>query len=315
MAEAIKQFDRATALDPAYGLAYSWKARVLIDAASSGMLSGSEARDAYAQADAAITLALKHAPDQAPTHIARGWLLMARDLNWQAAEAEFRQAVELAPNDGDALHQLGVVRASQGDLAQAVDMVRRALKQDPLKWDWYQDLASYLMALNRLDASLQVIDKAIELQPAAFYSHYLLTINKILKKDYAGAQAAAEAEPEGGWHDFALALAAQIGPDREVADAILKECIDKYASDYAFQIAEVYAVRGDPDAMFEWLDKARKARDPGMQTLLYDALLLRYRNDPRYAALANQVGLPGPPAAPPATATPPAAGPPATAAP
>jgi hypothetical protein len=34
-----------------------------------------------------------------------------------------------------------------------------------------------------------------------------------------------------------------------------------------------------------------------MQALLYDALLLRYRNDPRYAALAKQVGLPWPPAA------------------
>jgi hypothetical protein len=32
-----------------------------------------------------------------------------------------------------------------------------------------------------------------------------------------------------------------------------------------------------------------------MQTLLYDALLLRYRDDPRYAAVAKQAGLPWPP--------------------
>jgi TolB-like protein/Flp pilus assembly protein TadD len=320
---AIKQFDTATTLDPAYGLAYSWKARVLIDAVSSGLLSGKDADDAYAQADAAIKLAIQHAPNQAPTHIARGWLLMSRDLDWRGAEAEFKRAVELAPNDGDALNQLGFVRASQGDLAQAVDLTKRALKQDPLNQVWYQALATYLMPLNRLDESGQAIAKAIELHPGAVYNHFLLTINNVLKKGVAQAQAAAEAEPEGGWHDFALALAAQIGPDRKLADAILKECIDKYASDYAFQIAEVYAVRGEPDAMFEWLDKAREARDPGMQTLLYDALLLRYRADPRYAALARQVGLPNPPPAPapasasaaPAPAAPAAARPPATATP
>lgn len=295
LGEALKQFDRAIVLDPAYGLAYSWKARVLIDAVSSGMLSGREADDAYVLADAAIKLAMQHAPNQAPTHIARGWLLMSRDLDWRGAETEFKRAVELAPNDGDALNQLGVVRASQGELTQAVDLTRRALKQDPLKWDWYQVLATYLMSLKRLDESMQAINKAIEVQPNAVYSHYLLTINKVLQKDFAGAQAAAAAEPDGGWHDFALAFAAQIGPDRKLADAILKECIDKHASDYAFQIAEVYAVRGEPDAMFEWLEKAHKARDPGMQTLLYDALLLRYRDDPRYAALAKAANLPWPP--------------------
>ena len=56
-------------------------------------------------------------------------------------------------------------------------------------------------------------------------------------------------------------------------------------------------MRGDPDATFQWLEKAWKARDPGMQTLLYDPFLLRYRNDPRYAALVKKAGLPWPPAA------------------
>ena len=77
---------------------------------------------------------------------------------------------------------------------------------------------------------------------------------------------------------------------RAAADAILQQCIDDYASGYAIQIAEVYAVRGEPDAMFDWLQRALKARDPGMQSLLYDALLLRYRDDPRYAALIRNWG-------------------------
>ena len=304
--ERIQQYDRAIELDPDYGLAYSWKARTLTDLVAEG-LSGADAKSAFEEADAAIQQAMRLAPDQAATHIARGKLLMLRDLDWRGSEAEFKRAVELAPGDGEALFQLGVVRASQGDLAQAVALTQRALKIDPLNVVWHRWLVAYLMPLGRLDEAEQAVGKAMELQPRGVYDHHLLTIISVLRKDAEGAKKAADAEPPGPWQDFALALAAQIGTDRLAADAILKESIDKYQDGWAFQIAQLYAVRGEPDRMFDWLQRATNAHDTGMQSLLYDALLLRYRDDPRYAAMAREVGLPIPPVAAPANATRPAA--------
>jgi tetratricopeptide (TPR) repeat protein len=289
MEHAVEAFDRATSIDPAYALAYSRKARLLIDNISAGALSGTRAEEAYAEADAAIAQAMRLAPDQATTRITRGYLLMLRDFDWRGAEAELKRAVELAPDDGDALYMLGLVRASQGDLAQAVELTRKALQLNPRSADWYRWLVAYLMPLGRLDEAEQAIAKAIELQPEGIYNHHLLAIAKVLRKDPAAARKAAEAEPAGPWRDFALALAAQAGPDRAAADASL-EVVGQYAEGWAFQMAQVYAVRGEPDAMFDWLQRALKARDPGMQSLLYDALLLRYRDDPRYAALAKQAG-------------------------
>jgi TolB-like protein/Flp pilus assembly protein TadD len=293
--DAVAQYERAIELDPAYALAYAWKGRMLIDTLSAGGLSGEQAEHAFAQADDAIQQAMRLAPDQPQTRIARGQLLMLRDFDWHAAEAELKRAVELAPDEGDALFQLGVARASQGDLAQAVELTRKALKLNPRSADWYRWLVAYLMPLGRLDEAEQAIGMAIELQPKGIYNHHLLAITKVLRKDPAAARKAAEAEPPGPWRDFALAMAAQIGPDRAAADASLQSCLEQYADGWAFQMAQVYAVRGEPDAMFEWLQRAWKARDPGMQSLLYDALLLRYRDDPRYAALARQAGLPWPP--------------------
>lgn len=293
--QAIEGFDRAIRLDPAYGLAHAMKARTWIDAVSGG-LSGEEARRAFAQADEAIQLALEHAPNQASTHIARGYLLMLRDFDWSGAERELRRATELAPDDGEALFQLGVVRASQGDLRQAVELTRKALQLDPLNVVWQRWLAAYLMPLGQLDEAEQVLADAIGKKPADLYSHHLLAIAKVLRKDAAAAQRAAAEEPAGPWRDFALALAAQIGPDRAAADAVLADVTARHASGWAFQVAQVHALRGEADAMFDWLQRALRARDPGMQTLLYDALLLRYRDDPRYAALAREVGLPWPPA-------------------
>ena len=293
--DAVERYDRAIRLDPSYALAYAWKARMLIDTLAGGVLSGEQAEQAFAQADDAIVQAMRLAPNQASTRIARGYLLMQRDFDWHGAEAELKRAVEFAPDDADALYMLGLARASQGDLAQAVELTRKALKLDPVNAYVYRALAWYLMSMGRLDEAEQAIAKAIEIEPAAIYNHYMQAMAKVMRKDPAGAQKAADAEPPGPWQDFALALAAQIGPDRAAAEATLQATIDDYASGYAMQIAEVHAVRGDPDAMFDWLQRAWKARDPGMQTLLYDALLLRYRDDPRYAEVAKQAGLPWPP--------------------
>ena len=304
--DAVAQYERAVELDPAYALAYAAKARLLIDAVSGGGVSGTKAEEAFAEADAALEQATRLAPDLAANRIARGYLLMLRDFDWRGAEAELKRAVQLATDDGDALYMLGLVRASQGDLVQAVELTRKALALDPRNAYEYRWLASYLMPLGRLDEAEQAIAKAIELEPKGVYNHHLRAISKVLRKDPAGAREAAEAEPEGPWRDFALAFAAQVGPDRDAADASV-QALEQYADGWAFQMAQVYAVRGESDAMFDWLQRAWKARDPGMQSLLYDALLLRYRDDPRYAALARQAGLPWPPAsakpaAPPAPA-------------
>lgn len=293
LATAVEAFDRAIAQDPAYALAHARKARALVAAAA--QLPEAEAQDAYAQADAAIREAERLAPDQPSTRIARGWLLMTRDSDWRGAQTAFERAVEASPDDGDALYQLGVSRASQGDLPQAVELTRRALALDPLQALWYPWLASYLMPMGKLDEARQAIDKAIELQPRGVSNHYLLAVVGVLRRDPQAALEAARGEPEGPWRDLALALAAQVGGNREAADAALADFVQRYASGWSFQIAQLHAARGQPDAVFEWLDRAQAERDPGMQTLLYDALLLRYRHDPRYAALATRAGLPWPP--------------------
>jgi hypothetical protein len=52
------------------------------------------------------------------------------------------------------------------------------------------------------------------------------------------------------------------------------------------------ALRTDADNTFVWLDRALAARDPGVAGLLTDPFILRYRDDPRFAAFCRQAGLP-----------------------
>lgn len=64
--------------------------------------------------------------------------------------------------------------------------------------------------------------------------------------------------------------------------------IDKDAGDAPFQIAAVYALRNDAAQTFAWLDRAWSNRDPGVQGLLYDPFILRFKDDPRFCRLLPQ---------------------------
>jgi hypothetical protein len=76
------------------------------------------------------------------------------------------------------------------------------------------------------------------------------------------------------------------------ADAALAEYIAKYQADDAFQIAEVYAFRGEADRAFEWLERAFVQRDGGLSEMKGNPLLKNLERDPRYAAFLKKMRLP-----------------------
>jgi TolB-like protein/Tfp pilus assembly protein PilF len=291
--KAIEYFTQATAIDPRYGIAWSALSREWSGLAGT-FLEGAPAQEAYAKAREAADRALAVSPGLADAHVARGDLLAYADFDWRGAEAEYRRALLLAPNDPDAKSNVGGAMAIYGDLEPAVDLLRQALATDPLQAQRYFWLANYLTGLNRLDDAELAIRRAIELQPTSAGFHEQLAIIEILRGHGQAALAAARREPPGWWQDTALALAQQIGTDREAADAALRTVIEKDAGAAAYQIAQVHALRNDAEATFEWLDRAWSNRDPGIQFLLSDPFILRFKNDPRFAAFCRKVGLPVP---------------------
>jgi len=294
--KSIEYLTRATEIDPQYAFAWSALSQMWSNLGTQSDVG--PAQEAYGKARAAAARALALAPDLAAAHFARGWLLQVADFDWRGAEAEFRRALELAPNDGVAKSKLADLLATFGQVEPAVELTRQALATEPLRAAWYSYLAGYLSGLNRLNEAEQAIRSAIEIQPAAASYHQLLTVIEIQRGDSQAALSAAQQEPPGTWHDSAVALALQIGPDRRAADAALQTLIKRDAGTSAYQIAQVYALRNDTKATFAWLDQAWNNRDTGIAYLLYDPFILRFKDDPRFAAFCGRVGLPVPPLAP-----------------
>jgi len=288
---AITAYTTATRLDPRYARAFAALSFTQANLAGA-ILAGAEQRQAYAKARTAADTALALDPNSAAAYSARGYLLLNADFDWAGAEAAFRRALQLAPNDAQAKANLGSLLATLGQSEPAAELIRQALTSDPRHATWYVALSQYLNALGRLDEAEHAARTAIALQPGGTDLYEQLTVVEIRRGDAEAALAAAQQEPPGSWHDIAMTLALQIGTDRAAADTALKTLVGKYADLGPYQIAEVYALRHDPDRMFHWLDHAWVTRDPGIGYLLYDPLILRYKDDPRFAALCKKVGLP-----------------------
>ena len=61
-----------------------------------------------------------------------------------------------------------------------------------------------------------------------------------------------------------------------------------------YQIAEVYAFRGEIDTAFEWLERAYRQRDGGLPDFLkLDPLLANLHDDPRWPVFLEKMGLAG----------------------
>jgi hypothetical protein len=81
---------------------------------------------------------------------------------------------------------------------------------------------------------------------------------------------------------------------RDESNAVMRGVQTKYAGAWAYQIAQSYALRGDKDAAFTWLDRAFENREAVMTVMRGDWILRNLRDDPRYTALLIKMKLDDP---------------------
>ncbi len=295
--KATEFYGEAIRLDPRYALAYTQLSAAWRQLAATWLVGGGEANEGFTKARNAAQTALSLAPDLAAAHEALGWVLLTPDLDFAAAQAEFRRAEKLAPADAGPKFALSFLFAAQGQLAEAENIMRHTLPLDPLGVTRYLNLARILIAGGRYDEAEAALRKAIELQPAAARLHAYLTTLDVIRGNAVAALQDAQLEPKGFWRDYALALALQIQNDRGAADAALQKLINENAVSGPFQIATVYGLRKEPDKMFQWLERAYTEHDPGLTQLLGTPFILNYRDDPRFAALCQKLKVHVPPTA------------------
>jgi TolB-like protein len=286
--KAVSYFEEAIRIDPDYALAYAERSEAwsLI-----GDLTGQRAT-AWPKAKSDAEKAVAIAPYLAEAHAALGWVRFFVDWKFAEGLSELRRAKELSPANPTANDLLARVIVYLGQVDEAERHARHAVELDPLSVTAQGNLGRVLFVAGKLDEADAVARKAAELQPAAAGNHRYQVLVAVERGDGETALREAQLEPNEGYRRFELALAHYVRGDRAAADAALADLIANGRDRLAYQIAEIYAVRGEKDKAFEWLQISFDNHDTGTLTLLIDPLLRGLRDDPRYKNLLAKLGLP-----------------------
>ena len=287
--KAVGYFDQAIQLDPDYALACAERSEAWTFI---GDLTG-QREPAWSKARSDAERAVAIAPALAEARAALGWVRFFVDWKFTEGLSELKRAKEFSPSNPTANDLLARVILYLGRLDEAERQARHAVELDPLSVIAQGNLARVLLFAGKLDEADAAARKAAELQPTSASSHRWQVVVAVLRGDGATALREAQLEPDEGYRRFELALAQQIQGDRQAADAALADLIANGRDQLAYQIAEVYAVRGEKDKAFEWLQIAFDEHDTGTLTLLVDPLLRGLRDDSRYKNLLAKLGLPG----------------------
>jgi TolB-like protein/cytochrome c-type biogenesis protein CcmH/NrfG len=289
---AAAALERAVALDPGYAPAWAALAQALNDASDIDRTSF-PVDATLARSDAAVERAIRLAPDLPDGYVVRAHLRAFFRYDWAGAIADLERALALRPSDPATLGQLGLVYFSQGRLDLASDRIRSALALDPLdRWSW-NTLGKVQTAQGRLAEARTSLERAIQLSPEGYAAPFHLGTTWLLEGrpdrmlELSSGSSGASVRLEG-----AAVAHFTLGQQTEARRA-LDELEARHAEEWAFQIAEVHAWRGEPDEAFAWLERARRQRDAGVVLMLKTSPYLRsLRADPRYLALLRTLNLP-----------------------
>jgi TolB-like protein/DNA-binding winged helix-turn-helix (wHTH) protein/Flp pilus assembly protein TadD len=287
--KALTYADTAIKLDAEYAPAWALRASVQNMMAESGLIDPTEGfRNARDDAERAIALD----PTLASAYLALAATQISCDWDWDAANTSITEAIVLAPGSVEVLRMRSYLSRILGNLDQAIRLYEQAVALDPLRINSYSGLGYLLYAAGRYQEAQAALQKALDLNPQATYVH--LTLDKILIAEGKPQQAVVEIEKEPiEWGKFTgQALAYHALGREQGSNAALTALIAKYHTRAPYQIAQVYACRGEADKSFEWLERAYEQRDPGLPEIKSNPQFKTLHHDPRYGDLLKKMHLP-----------------------
>jgi TolB-like protein/Flp pilus assembly protein TadD len=289
LGKALDYANQAIKFDEKYAPAWALRASVQNMMAQFAVTEASEGfRKARDDAERAIALD----PALGPAYLALARTQISYDWDWDAANTCLAKAAALEPGNAEVLRIHSYLSEVFGNLDEAIKLQKQAVALDPLRANYHLSLGYLLYRANRYAEAQAELQKALDLNPRAVIVHH--TVGKILIAEGKLQQAAMEMEKEPleGEKLTGQALAYYALGREQDSNAALAELIAKHDTDWAYQIAEVYAFRGESEKSFEWLERAYKVRDGGLTGVKTDPLLKSLRRDVRYSEFLKKMHLP-----------------------
>lgn len=250
------------------------------------------------EAKAAALKALKLDPSSAEAHTALARVMAEYEWDWQGAEREFQQAIELNPSYAIAHQYYGLYLSDMGRHPEAIAEGKKAVELDPLSLPMRNSLGSRFYLARQYDSAIEQFRKVLEMDANFSFTHLNLGWTYVHKKMYE--EGAAELlrtislsgpEPEA-LSDLGYAYAAS--GHRSEAEKVLVELNRMTSQRYVppVMMARIYVGLGDQTRALAWLEKSYQDRSLGEFDPLVDPGWDPLRSDPRFRDLLRRMGLP-----------------------
>lgn len=228
-AEAL--FQQATARDADYARAHAWLSAAYRQRAIMGEVAY---REAVAKSLESAREAVALDPSLAEAHQMLAVALTFEPL-WRDAEAEFRTAIRIDPDDAHVHHAYGIalLAASSARLADAEAELRSAVRLEPGDLTHRVVLAKVLYFRGRFEESRTILDEALDIDP--LYPDAMRNLASVLVQQGGHGQAISlyeEAQQLAylAWGDGLLGHALAVSGDRPRAQQVLAGLESRYAA-------------------------------------------------------------------------------------
>jgi TolB-like protein/Tfp pilus assembly protein PilF len=288
---AVQALRKSVALDPGFAQAWAELAEALYqrgDFSLKGDLKADRPEGLVA-AEKAIALA----PQRADGYAARGVLRQLMLQDWTGARADLERARSLNPRSPDILLNYARLLAALGRLTEAISAGQQAAVLDPLSADVQYVLNTAYLGTGQLALAETAATRALEISPEYTRAARNLGITLLLQNRVPEARAAFHRSN----HEFVIGMGDVmvehwLGHPAESQRVLDRIFAGPWVEVAAYQIAQMYAWRGETNRAFDWLGRAAELHDGGLTYLKCDPLLRGLRGDARFAALLKKMNLP-----------------------
>ena len=286
--KAFEYYKRAIDADQSSATAWGGLSRATANLWPLGALSWKDAHDdALRAAERAVALD----PELAEAHIALGKVYLNLGQDYASGKKEFDKARALDPESSIILFWSAATALVSGDLDNAIRLSQQAATKDPLDGETQMMLGQSFYYAGRLAEAEAAYRKALDLIPARPGLHADLGVVLLAKGEREETLQEIGREQDAAERDTALAGAYHILGRITEARAALTRLEAARAGSAAYSIARNYALRGDRDQTFRWLDRGDQQHEYLMEVKV-DPWFNSVRGDPRYKALLGKLKLP-----------------------
>lgn len=291
----ISYFIQAIEIDPDYARAYVG----LAEAYRSLTLSAEIVpRENLPKARAAAKRAVEIDDTFSEAHTALGSIHFW-EWNWSEAEKQYRRALEINPNNGDARILYAHLLSATGRHSDALIEARRARELDPL-FPYVNALeGQFLLHAGYVDEGLYRLQQTFDLAPN-FWLPYLFASSAYIEKGnfpeaIEQAQKAKNLSGVSTHPDAFAGYALAKSGKRDEAEAVLNDLLKLSTARFVspFHIALIYNGLDETEKTLEWLEKAYEQHDPKMVFLMTEPKWNNLRNEPRFIDLLRRMNLAG----------------------